>query len=370
MKYEINLGAWNRIFAVPAAVVDDHLKLAGSAQLKVLLWVLRHAGTQNEPETIGKALGLSRADVCDAMQYWIAAGLVLNHDGALTPPAAVQQEQAAVSPAPAVPAEMPVPVPATVPVHEDKTVPAEAVPAAPEEPAEQKPRRTVRPRQLSTLEVTERINGTDEIRYMIDAAEAIFARPLTTPEMGALVNLYDWDGLPGDVIIMIIQYALGNGKCNMSYIEKMAVSWAAEGINTHEKAEAKVRWLDARNEAWNRICRLFGIEKRPPSAAESEAVTRWTAEWKFTDEMIREAYNRCVDSTGKVKFNYINKILERWYKQNLRTLQDVRAENDRKPEKSTTENRPAGKQTASAKDQSYDLDEFEKMTLYGDLIPQ
>ncbi len=369
MKYEINLGAWNSIFAVPAAVVDNHLKLAGSAQLKVLLWVLRHAGTQNEPETIGKALGLSRADVCDAMQYWIAAGLVLNHEGFLTPPAAAEQPTAAVSPVPAAAAEVPVPA-AAASAHEEKPVEEPSSPAVPEEPAEQKPRRTARPRQLSTLEVTERINATDEIRYMIDAAEAIFTRPLTTPEMGALVNLYDWDGLPGDVIIMIIQYALSNGKCNMSYIEKMAVSWAAEGINTHEKAEAKVRWLDARNEAWNRVCRLFGIEKRPPSAAESESVTRWMTDWKFTDDMIREAYNRCVDSTGKVKFNYINKILERWYKQNLRTLQDVRAENERKPEKAAAENRTAGKQTAPAKDQSYDLDEFEKMTLYEDLIPQ
>ncbi|MBQ9083946.1 MAG: DnaD domain protein [Clostridia bacterium] len=361
MKYEINLGAWNRIFAVPAAVVDDHLKLAGSAQLKVLLWVLRHAGTMNEAETIGKALGLSRADVCDAMQYWTEAGLLVADDGTLTPPAAepAPPPKAADVPAPSPAAEVEKPV-------------QPAPPATPpsEEPADPKPRRTLRPRQLSTLEVTERINGTDEIRYMIDAAESIFARPLTTPEMGALVNLHDWDGLPSDVIIMIIQYALSNGKCNMSYIEKMAVSWAAEGINTHEKAEAKVRWLDERNAAWNRISRLFGIEKRPPSAAESEAVTRWITEWKFTDDMLREAYNRCVDSTGKVKFNYINKILERWFKQNLRTLQDVRAENERKPEKTTSDARPAGKPQAPAKDQSYDLDDFEKMTLYEDLIPQ
>ncbi len=365
MKYEMNLGAWNRIFAVPAAVVDDHLKLAGSAQLKVLLWVLRHAGTMNEAETIGKALGLSRADVCDAMQYWIEAGLVIADDGTLSPPAAAPVP-ASVSTPPVT--EAPVPSSADAP-EKVQTAPPPAPPA--EEAAEPKqPRRTMRPRQLSTLEVTERINGTDEIRYMIDAAESIFARPLTTPEMGALVNLHDWDGLPGDVIIMIIQYALSNGKCNMSYIEKMAVSWAAEGINTHEKAEAKVRWLDERNASWNRISRLFGIEKRPPSAAESEAVTRWMTEWKFTDDMLREAYNRCVDSTGKVKFNYINKILERWYKQNLRTIQDVRAETERKPEKATTDARPTGKAQTPVKNQSYDLDDFEKMTLYEDLIPQ
>ena len=43
MSYSINLGSWQSIFAVPSDVVDKHLKLAGGAQLKVLLWVLRHA---------------------------------------------------------------------------------------------------------------------------------------------------------------------------------------------------------------------------------------------------------------------------------------------------------------------------------------
>ena len=44
MKFSINLGMWNSVFAVPTQVVDQHLKLAGGVHLKVLLWLLRHAG--------------------------------------------------------------------------------------------------------------------------------------------------------------------------------------------------------------------------------------------------------------------------------------------------------------------------------------
>ena len=44
MSFSINLGAWNSVFAVPCSLVDQHIKLAGALQLKVLLWVLRHAG--------------------------------------------------------------------------------------------------------------------------------------------------------------------------------------------------------------------------------------------------------------------------------------------------------------------------------------
>ncbi len=50
MSFSINLGNWNSVFAVPSAVVDEHIKLAGSAQLKVLLWVLRHAGEEFSAE--------------------------------------------------------------------------------------------------------------------------------------------------------------------------------------------------------------------------------------------------------------------------------------------------------------------------------
>ena len=44
MSYHINLGQWNSVFAVPASLVDQHIKLASEAQLKVLLYILRHSG--------------------------------------------------------------------------------------------------------------------------------------------------------------------------------------------------------------------------------------------------------------------------------------------------------------------------------------
>ncbi len=338
MKYEMELGAWNQVFAVPAAVVDRHLKMAGSAQLKVLLWLLRRAGQENDPEAIGAALGLSRADVCDAMQYWIEAGLIRENNGELTPAEKEQAEN--------VPAE-----------PEQKTETAQ--PARAKE--EKAPRRPSRPRQLDSAEVAARINSDEEIRCMMDTVQSIFARPISTPEMGVLLNIHDWDGLPADVIVMLVQYAVGAGKSNMAYIEKMAIGWASDGIDTHEKAERKICELDERRKAWNRISRLFGIERRPPSASESEAVSRWINLWQFEDDMIREAYDRCVDSTGKVRFSYINKILERWNAQGVRTLAEARVEKGEKKQGKA----PAAEDRRKT---SYDISEFEKMALNGDLM--
>lgn len=78
MNYKMNLG-WHGIafFAVPCSVVDEHIKLAGAAQLKVLLWFLRHAGENFCDEDMASALSMSPADARDSMQYWIATGIII-----------------------------------------------------------------------------------------------------------------------------------------------------------------------------------------------------------------------------------------------------------------------------------------------------
>ena len=65
------------IFAVPAAVVDEHIRLAGSAQLKVLLWALRAGKGSFDVERCAAAIGLSAPDCADAMQYWFQTGVLI-----------------------------------------------------------------------------------------------------------------------------------------------------------------------------------------------------------------------------------------------------------------------------------------------------
>ena len=85
MSITINLGNWNSVFAVPSSLVDKHIKLAGALQLKVLLWVLRHAGEPISCEEISKALGATPADTADALQYWTETGLLTDAGDSLEP---------------------------------------------------------------------------------------------------------------------------------------------------------------------------------------------------------------------------------------------------------------------------------------------
>ena len=97
MEYQLNLGAWNSVFVVPSILVDQHIKLAGAVQLKVILWVLRHAGESFSTDTIAQALSMHEADVKDCMQYWTETGIICLHEQMITPaaisePVLVQKE--------------------------------------------------------------------------------------------------------------------------------------------------------------------------------------------------------------------------------------------------------------------------------------
>lgn len=332
LNYHINPASWYSVFAVPCELVDKHLKLAGAVQLKVLLWALRHNDQPINDEAIATALHIQRADVSDAMLYWQECGLLIE-----------QNEDEYIPTAPtshltAAPAESP-------------AVPAAAPPAAPKPPV----KLLSRPQKADNAFVARRMLESDEIRFLMEEAQQILGRLINNGESATLLMLHDDYGLPVDVIIMLIQYAVGIGKGNLRYIEKVAINWADEEIFTHEQAEAKLRLLDERQQAWHTVEQALSIERRSPTQREIEYANRWVTEWKFPAELLHEAYERCVDQTGKVNLRYINKILENWQQKGVRSLEQARQEQTEKaaqqPQKQVT----------------YDIDSFEKSGVFDDL---
>lgn len=344
MGYSINLGNWNCVFAVPSCVVDKHIKLAGSAQLKVLLWTLRHAGEPFEIEALSKALAMHPADAKDAMQYWIESGLLKSDGESYVPSNAEDLQKTSVS------AEKD-----TVSSKKNTQEPPEE---APKKAVPVRPRPLSRPQKPDPQFVAKRISDQPELSFLMQEAQIILGRPISNGDCATLLMLHDNDGLPVDVIIMILQYAVSAGKSNMKYIEKVAVSWAAEEIDTIEKAENKIRALDEHKRAWKRVVTILGLESRSPTSKEDECSNRWINEWKFSDEMIREAYERCVDAKGKYISKYIDSILLRWHNSNICTIEQALEE------KRTSRSKKLESQAHSP---SYDIDEYENASIFDDL---
>lgn len=339
MSFSINLGSWNSVFAVPCSVVDDNLKLAGSVQLKVLLWVLRHAGEPFETEEIADALGIDRADVGDAMLYWQETGLVAS-DGEVLTPAAEKEE--------AVPFQ---------PEKQEPTAPGE------------KPKRLLsRPQKPDSAFVAKRMAESEEIACLMQSAQEILGRLISSGDSATLLMMHDDFGLPSDVIIMLMQYAVSIGKSSMRYIEKIAISWADQDITTHEKAEERLKLLAENQKAWHTVEQAIGLPHRAPSKREETFAPIWVNEWKFSPEMIREAYDRTIDGAGKYQTAYMNSILERWHEAGITTTKEAA---DDQMERAAA--RKAGKSsgTKAEKDKpkqyTFDLDEYERTSIYDNM---
>ncbi len=306
MEYHINLGAWKSVFAVPSELVDKHLKLAGAAQLKVILWVLRNADKGFTVEEIANALNMQAADVRDCMQYWTETGMIAVLDGAIQPPPLLTESR------------------------------EEAVPASPP-PVQQEPKPKAvlsRPEKPDMKYIAQRMSEDQNIAFLMQSADEIFGRITSPNDRATLMLIYEHYGLPIEVIIMLMQYAAEIGKCHMRYIEKVAIEWSDREINTLELADQQIKYLTSGRNAARIVQRTIGQEEHSPTEQEIAFAEMWVNQWRFTTDMIRKAYETCVDAKGKYIAKYTNSILERWHRSGIATPEQVKAEKQaKKPKK-------------------------------------
>ncbi len=203
MKYSLNAGEWNSVFAVPSSVVDKYLKLAGGNSLKLLLFLLRHGGEEFSEERLNSELGFKeRGELEDAALFWIQRGIIRFDNGA---------DSGLVSAA----------------EIRDTTVTVAETPA--DKP---KARPTVKPVYVSSGEVAGRIASDKEIEMLFAEAERLYAHPLRQRENQLVISLIDHYGLPVGVALMLLNYCFKVDKTSPSYIQTVAADWSEEDINT------------------------------------------------------------------------------------------------------------------------------------------
>lgn len=299
MDYYINPAAFSAVFTVPSEVVDRYLKLASGEHIKVLLYILRNMSDMPDVAGICEATGVKEYDVKEALIYWAGCGILLSKQ---EPVAAVSKKEKAV----------------------------------------------IRREKPCRADIARRGAEDDKICYLLREAQLKFGRNLKTNETSTLVWLYDDLGLDISLVLMVVQYAVSQNRCNIGFIEKIAVDWVNRGIDTVAKAEEELNQSAIRQQAWNIVQKAFGIERRMPSTKELEYSAKWINEWGISGEMLRFAYETCVDAKSKFSFPYVAKILESWYQKGYKKPEDVLKEQ---------KNAGRGKTDHSA----FDIELFEKM---------
>lgn len=366
--YSTGAGIWSNVFAVPADVVDKHIKLAGASQLKVLLWLLRNSCRRENitANDIAVALNMDPIDVKDCMEFWINVGLfqksndskvyseAINESPQQIPQAYISQEQTSVEYT-----DTSFTSTATATISEIKTNMDSYNP----------PSRTIaRVEKPDPIAVAQRISVDDGYAILLQEAETILARPLTHNDSSTLLMLHDSDGLPYEVITMILYFAKSENKIKMKYIEALGRDWGDAGVDTIEKAEEKINEIMQTREAWYIASNAFGLKNvGNPTKKQLDFADLWVNKWGYGEEMLRTAYETCVNSRGEFNINYINGIIKKWHIEGIITEKDLadskRNREANKPNTSST-SKPAPKNAEKPANTSYDINAFKDFDIF------
>lgn len=322
MAYRLNMGGWNNVFAVPASVVDNYIKLASGDNLKVLLFFLRHGGTMFTNEDVAQCTGISPSLVGDSIKYWEQRGLIAMEGVELTP-----KEQ-----------------------PESNIIFKKNEPVKQEVSSLKKVDITRNP-EFKPIEIASTVRGSEAVKFLFSRCEQLYGRPLKHAEQNALMIIVEEAGMPVEVAIMLVEYCFAINKNTPAYLKATASDWVERDIITIEKAEEQIRRLKSFNAAEYELKKLFEMNVAF-SKNQRELVSKWINDYAFSTDMIYEAYQRTLDGAGKLSFQYMDKILQSWRDSGFTVVSQVNESEAKRrtKEKETTES-------------SFDIDDLDRIAL-------
>lgn len=193
----------------------------------------------------------------------------------------------------------------------------------PLEPADEKP-------VYQRAEIAERLEAGGEFSELTAEVERKLGKKLTTPDIGVLLGLNDYLGLPADVIYLLVCHCVervtrryGEGRRpTLRQIEKEGYVWARKGIDTQAEAAEYLKTYAERQGTLPRYMEALQLGSRPPVASEEKYLAAWQ-EMGFPPETVAIAYDKTVLKCHELKWPYCNGILKRWHEAGLHTPEEV-----------------------------------------------
>jgi len=183
----------------------------------------------------------------------------------------------------------------------------------------------------SERDVLSAMDGDTSFRGLYGEVQRQLGRTLNTEELKILLGFVRYLGLPGEVISMLVSFCRDRARQRGSLrnpslrtIEKEAYAWAEQGIDSVEEAAAFIQKQNFRNSRLRRLMNILQIHGRSLTAAEERYAQSWL-DMGLEEDLISMAYERTCLNTGGLNWAYMNKILQRWQEQGLRTAEDVQS---------------------------------------------
>ncbi|MCL2633838.1 MAG: DnaD domain protein [Oscillospiraceae bacterium] len=310
MEFKISLGAFDGVFAVPNSVVDEYIKLASGDNLKVLMYCLRHGGVSLSDGEIARATGVKIENVPAVMEFWKQRGLLysgqctVDSGQLLTEKTTLKVKQAVLE----------------------------------------------RDTEFSPKEIADTVKSNSDVEYLFKRCEELYGRPLKHNEMKALAVIVEDAGMKPEVAVLLVMHCFDIGKTSPAYMKKVAKSWVERDINTCAGAETEIEVSKQYQGVEGELKRTLRIADIPDKYR--DVIRKWLHDFSFSVEIIYEAYQISLEKTGKLEYNYMDKVLSNWHVNGVKTVRDISKVNEKQK-----------KEKQSSKKASFDLDEWEKQIM-------
>lgn len=187
-------------------------------------------------------------------------------------------------------------------------------------------------------EIARRSASDGDFRVLIAETGNRLGRLLSGADMKTLFGIYDYLGLPTDVILLLVSWCIQESKRKygpgrmptLHQIEKEAYLWARLELFSLELADTYLRTRQQRQTESASLAQALGIRDRALSPTEEKYLTAWL-DMGFPQDAILRAYDKTVLKKGELTWPYMNRILENWHQKGLHTVPEIEA-GDRPPQ--------------------------------------
>ena len=193
------------------------------------------------------------------------------------------------------------------------------------EQKEEKKTPKVRMYQVDLEYVSKRMSEDKNIAYLMEMADNLYERMTSTNDKSVLLSIHEYYGMPIEVIIMMMQYLKSVNRCYTGSIKQMADKWWKKEIFDLNSADKEIKRLEAGKASAVKIQKIIG-DCHSPTEQEINTAELWIDQWKLSEELIRFAYETCVNSIGKYNPGYMKKIVESWHNKGITTVEKAKNE--------------------------------------------
>ena len=268
-----------RPLALPCDAADALIKESNAEAALLYIYIVRAGGRLSVPEA-ASALGRSVSEIKSAFDALAAMGLVKNGGAAQAPEVKLEKDE---------------------------------------------------PPEYTARDLALAMNGQSSFAPMVAEVQRIMGSVLSANELMMLLGMYDYLGLPPEVIVLLVSRCVreykekfGEGRVpTMRTIEKKGYVWAREELFTLELAEKYLKREEEYHSAEAKLKRAFGIDGRNLSPTEARYARSWH-DMGFEQEAVMLAYDITTANTGKLSWAYMNTILTSWHQKGLHKAGDIR----------------------------------------------